>query len=229
MRYDIIFWDVDGTLLDFAYSEHYAITEVLRGIGVEPTEELTARYSVINDGWWKRLEKGEVTKEQLLKGRFLDLFAEYGIKCRDLEAFRLHFQTCLGSVFRYMDGTPEICEYLKGKVRQCVVTNGVTRTQRNKLELSGLAALMDDIFISEQIGVPKPDPVFFDRVFARLPQTDRERVLIVGDSLTSDMQGGLNAGIHTCWYNPDGKKNDGEIRTDYEIRDLREVARIAEV
>lgn len=226
MRYDVILWDVDNTLLDFSYSEHYAICEALRGIGVEPAEELTARYSVINDGWWKRLERGEVTREQLLIGRFRDLFAEYGIACPDIEAFRMHFQHCLGSVYRYMDGAMEVCENLRGKLRQCVVTNGVARTQRNKLLLSGIANVMDHIFISEELGASKPDQLFFERVLRQLPEVERSRVLIVGDSLSSDMLGGRNAGLATCWYNPKAAQKNMEVSTDYEIKELRQVLQI---
>lgn len=228
MRYDVILWDVDNTLLDFSYSEHFAISEALRGIGVEPVRELTDRYSVINDGWWKRLERGEVTKEQLLTGRFLQLFAETGIVCPDVEAFRLHFQHCLGSVYRYMDGAMEVCRALKGSILQCVVTNGVTWTQKNKLELSGIAELMDGIFISEELGATKPERAFFERVLERLPRVERSRVLIVGDSLTSDMQGGNNAGLATCWYNNRAEKRSTGIRIDHEIRKLREVLSIVQ-
>lgn len=228
MRYDVILWDVDGTLLDFDYSEHYSICKCLGEIGVTPTEEMTKRYAAINDSWWKRLEKGEVTKAQLLTGRFTDLFAEYHISCEDIEGFRLKYQESLGSVYRYIDDSLTICKKLKGKCRQYAVTNGVTKTQLSKLKLSGFYDVMDDIFISEQLGAPKPQRAFFDRVFETMPEVVKERVLIVGDSLSSDMRGGNNAGITTCWYNPKDVVNETEVETNFIIRNLKEILQIVE-
>lgn len=228
MRYDVILWDVDGTLLDFDYSQHYAICKCLEEIGVTPSNGITERYAAINDGWWKRLEKGEVTKKQLLTGRFTDLFAEYDIVCDDVEGFRQHYQEYLGSVYRYIDNSLEICKALTGKCLQCVVTNGVTATQLNKLKLSGFYNIMEHIFISEQIGAPKPQRTFFDRIFEMLPDAPKDRMLIVGDSLSSDMQGGNNAGIDTCWYNPKNEINRTEAETNYIIRNLKEVLQIVE-
>lgn len=228
MRYDVILWDVDGTLLDFDYSQHYAICKCLEEIGVTPSNGITERYAAINDGWWKRLEKGEVTKKQLLTGRFTDLFAEYDIVCDDVEGFRQHYQEYLGSVYRYVDNSPEICKALMGKCMQCVVTNGVTATQLNKLKLSGFYNIMEHIFISEQIGVPKPQRAFFDKIFEMLPDMPKDRMLIVGDSLSSDMRGGNNAGIDTCWYNPKNEINRTEVETKYIIRNLKEVLQIVE-
>jgi 2-haloacid dehalogenase len=227
-HFDVILWDVDGTLLDFLYSQKYAISKCLNEIGISPTEELVSRYSAINDGWWKRLEKGEVTKQELLTGRFLDLFAEYGIDCRDVETFRLHYQEYLGSVYRYIDNSLEVCKALKGKCRQFVVTNGVTKTQMAKLSAAGFCEIMEDVFISEQLGAPKPQKRFFDKVLERIPQVPQERILIVGDSLSSDIRGGNRAGIKTCWYNPENLQNETDAETDFIIRNLREVLLIVE-
>lgn len=228
MHYDVILWDVDGTLLDFDYSQKISISRCLEEIGVKPEEEMTKRYAEINDGWWKRLERGEVKKAELLIGRFLDLFEEYHISCPDVEEFRRHYQQYLGSVYRYIDNSIEICRMLQGKCRQFVVTNGVAATQLNKLKLSGFYDIMENLFISEQMGAPKPQRAFFDRVFESLPGVSRSRVLIVGDSLSSDMRGGNNAGIVTCWYNPGDEINTTEIETNFIIRNLKEVLQIVE-
>lgn len=228
MLYDVILWDVDGTLLDFDYSLDQALTKCLAEIGVDATDELKATYMKINDGWWKRLERGEVTKAQLLPGRFTDLFAVYDIDCPDLSLFLEHFQEYLGSCFSYIDNSLEIVKSLKGKCRQYVVTNGVASTQLSKLKLSGFFEVMDDIFISEQLGAPKPSKHFFDRVFESIPQTRKEKILIVGDSLTSDMRGGNNAGIDTCWYNPRNEFNETAVEVKYMIWDLKEVLLIVE-
>lgn len=228
MHYDVILWDVDGTLLDFAYSQYHSLYQCLEGIGVAPTEGMIARYSAINDDWWKRLERGEVSKKELLTGRFLDLFAEYHIVCEDVEAFRKQYEYNLGTIYQYRDASLEICKKLKGKCRQCVVTNGVSAVALSKLKLSGFFEVMDDIFISEQIGVPKPHKCFFDRVLETMPDVPLNRILIVGDSLTSDMRGGNNAGIVTCWYNPGDVINTTEVQTDFIIRNLKEIFGILE-
>lgn len=219
-RFTTILWDVDGTLLDFLYSQTYAITECFRALGKEITEEQIQRYSQINDEFWKRYERGEVTKEQLLSGRFLQLFQEYDIRDINLEVFQREYQEALGNVFSHKDDSLTICKSLHGHVRQYVVTNGVVSTQRSKLKLSGLMEVMDGVFISEEVGVPKPDKKFFDYCLERVEEKERSKILIVGDSLTSDIRGGAQAGIVTCWYRPDGEANTSPYIPDYEISDL---------
>lgn len=216
-------------MLDFLYSQRYAITKCFRTIGREITEEQIKRYSRINDDYWRRLELGEITKEQLLTGRFAALFEEYGIREVDLEAFTKEYQEALGSVFSFIDDSLTICKALQEKVRQYVVTNGVTSTQRNKLKLSGLAEAMDGLFISEQIGTPKPGREFFDYCLEHIPEKDKTKILIVGDSLSSDIKGGVLAGISTCWYRPEGTVNNTPYQPDYEISDLHMLYDILEV
>ena len=219
-QFTTILWDVDGTLLDFLYSQRYAITNCFQSIGREITEEQIQRYSKINDDYWKRLELGEVTKEQLFTGRFVALFQEYGIENIDVEAFAKEYQETLGSVFSYLDDSLNVCRALQDRVRQYAVTNGATATQRRKLELSGLAAVMNDLFISEEVGAPKPYRAFFDYVMTHIDEKDKSRILIVGDSISSDIKGGVQAGIATCWYRPEGTANESVYRPDFEISDL---------
>ena len=233
MKYKIVLWDVDNTLLDFPYSQEYALKKCLSEIGIEATDAMVERYSAINESWWKRLEKKEVTKQQLISGRFYDLFAEYEIRVEDMDLFCNHYQTYLGSIYRYIENAPEILKALKGHCKQYAVTNGVTWTQINKMKLSGLLDLLDGIFISEQLGAPKPQKEFFDAVFAGIEevakgQVKREEILIVGDSLSSDIKGGNNADIATCYYNPLGEKYETTLRIDYEIASLGEVLKIVE-
>lgn len=258
-KFTAILWDVDGTLLDFLYSQRVAITKCFRSVGREITEEQIARYSQINDAYWRRLELGEVTKEQLLTGRFTTLFDEYGIAYErsagvsggtgtnngsaentaenavagkiSVEAFVREYQEALGSVFSYLDDSLTVCRTLRerAKIKQYVVTNGVSRTQRNKLKLSGFDEIMEELFISEEIGVPKPQKLFFDYCLSHMEEKDRTKILLVGDSLTSDIKGGVQSGIATCWYRPEGKRNDTPYQADYEISDLHKLYDVLEV
>ncbi len=218
-----VFWDVDGTLLDFLYSQEYALRKCFRTIGREITEEMIARYSQINDSFWKRLELGEITKAQLLPGRFTAFFAEYGIEGVDVEAFRLEYQEALGSAYSYLDDSLNICRRLQDHVKQYVITNGVAATQEKKLQLSGLRAFMEDAFISENIGAPKPKTEFFEYCLTHTEEKDKRKILIVGDSLSSDIKGGILAGIPVCWYRPEGTENPTELVPDYEISDLHQI------
>ncbi len=223
-----ILWDVDGTLLDFHYSQRLALEACFKSYGLVMTEEILQRYSAINDSYWKRLELGEITKKELLPGRFITLFEEYGIEGIDVESFRALYQEELGNHYAYIDDALTICQSLKGKVKQYVITNGVTTTQRTKLKLSGLADCMEELFISEEIGAPKPGRAFFDAVLEKIPEKDKSRILVVGDSLSSDIKGGVLAGLKTCWYRPEGCINSTEYQPDYEISDLHQLAEILE-
>ena len=227
-KFTSIFWDVDNTLLDFPYSQRHALKTSLESFGYEMTEEMLERYSAINESFWKRLELGEITKKELLPGRFIQLFQEFHITGVEVEDFRAIYQRELGSVYCYKDDSLSVCQKLHTQVKQYIITNGVSATQRNKLKLSGLADLMDGIFISEEIGVPKPHREFFERCLEQVEEKDKSRILIVGDSLSSDIKGGVLAGLPTCWYRPEGTPNPTEYRPDYEISDLHEIFSILE-
>ncbi len=229
MKYNILLWDVDDTLLDFGYSERYAVRKCFELIGHEISDEWVERYSVINQTYWKRLEKGEVTKPQLLRGRFADLFKEMHIDIseNELAVFQADYQTALGEVYCYRDSSYELCKKLSLNCRQFLITNGVESSQRSKLKLSGLDAFMEDIFISEVIGHVKPKKEFFDICLSKIPDCDKEKIILIGDSLTSDIMGAINAGIASCWYNPD-KKVTSEIIPDYEINNLWDIINIIE-
>lgn len=224
-----ILWDVDDTLLDFGYSMRGALKQCCQAVGVKITEQMIDRYAQINEGWWKRLEQGEVTKAQLLNGRFADFFKEYGMEDLDVERFRKDYQHNLGNIYSYRDDSLTICKALQTKFKQYVVTNGVADTQRSKLGLSGFADVMVDMFISEEAGCNKPDKAFFEYCLAHVEEQDLERILIVGDSLTSDIKGGNSVGIRTCWYNPSQKPLQEGFSVDYEISDLHQIYEILEI
>ena len=221
MKFTAILWDNDNTLMDFEYSMHKALYASFEAFGLTITDAIIARYEEINNCYWKRLERGEVTKQELLDGRFRDLFRELEYKV-DVAAFRKRFQVELGSYYKYLDNSIEICKALYGKVKQYIVTNGVEETQIRKIKASGFYDLMEEVFISGVIGYEKPRKEFFDYCLDKIGE-DPERILIVGDSLTSDIAGGNQAGIQTCWYNPAGKKADEKYQIDYEIQNLQQI------
>ena len=156
-------------------------------------------------------------------GRFQEFFEKEKLDVSVAPAFNEAYQSALGDTIVYRDDSYQIIESLRGKVKQYVVSNGTIVAQEKKLRLSGLGALMDGVFLSEELGVEKPNKEFFDKVFAQIGYLDRETVLIVGDSLTSDIRGGNNAGIRTCWYNPGHAAPLEDVHIDYEITDLHEV------
>lgn len=222
-----ILWDVDGTLLDFAAAEKAAIRNLFEEYHLgECTDEMLLRYSRINKTYWEQLERGEITKAEVLVGRFQEFFEAEGIDSAIALEFNQKYQIFLGDTIVYRDNSFQIVKSLQGKVRQYVVSNGTVIAQTKKLNRSGLGALMDGVFLSEQIGVEKPNLEFFDKVFDIIGDIDRNQIMIVGDSLTSDICGGNRAGIITCWYNPEKAEKIENVHVDYEITNLREVYRI---
>ena len=225
-----LLWDVDGTLLDFHADERAAIRTVYAQFGLgECTDAMLARYSEINIGFWQRLERNELSREQILTGRFEQFFSEYGIDTRLVAAFNERYEATLGSTVVFFDDSLNIVKAFKGRVKQYVVSNGTVAVQNKKLERSGLGELMDGVFLSEELGAQTPDPVFFEKVFSGIHAEDPSTVMIIGDSLTSDIQGGMNAGIKTCWYNPGKKPVPADYRVDHSISDLHELIPVLEL
>ena len=232
-KYDTIFWDLDGTLLNFKMSERYALGVCLETHGVTMTEEMLSVYSAINEAYWERLERGEVEKKELLSGRFRDFFKWAGLERIDPEEMQKCYERELGTKTYYVDNSYEIVARLKEMgVKQHIVTNGILVTQQIKMRNSGFDKLIDKVFISDVIGYEKPRKEFFEAVFRELPALEKERALLIGDSLTSDMRGANNIGIDACLYNPRRKAFDagggkeGPLRIAYEIGNLREVFEI---
>ena len=220
-RFDILLWDVDGTLLDFIAAEKAAVQTLFREFGLgECTDEMVERYSRINKEYWERLERGELSKPEILVRRFADFFVSEGLDASKAPEFNEQYQVQLGDTVVFCDDSYELLSSLRGRVKQYAVSNGTVVAQTRKLRRSGFDRLLDGVFLSEELGYEKPATEFFDRVFAAIGEPDRERVLIVGDSLTSDITGGNRAGIRTCWYNPKGEPNLTAAHADYEIRDL---------
>lgn len=225
----VILWDIDGTLLDFLRAERIALKKCFLKFGMgECTDEMIARYSVINRRYWERLERGELSKNAVLEGRFQEFFDSEGLETGHVPAFNQEYQIRLGDTVFFQDNGDDLIRELRGKVKQYAVTNGTKTAQQKKLETSGLIDLFDGVFISDEIGAEKPNPAFFEYVWNKIDIDccDSKEILIVGDSLTSDILGGKRAGILCCWYNPGSLTNQTDIEPDYEIRNLWQVKEI---
>lgn len=225
MRYDIILFDADGTLMDFHRSEAEALREVMVAHGVDPTEENITLYSKKNRELWKMLELGKIEKDVLVYRRFELLLEATGVT-GDAKKMSADYIDALCNKGYLIDGAEKLCRELLGKVRMYIVTNGVEKTQRGRYAICGIDDCFGDIFISGAIGAEKPSPVFFEYVADHIEGFDKSRTLIVGDSLTSDMRGGINFGIDTCWYNPAGEECPPDMKLTYVVSTLDDVKKV---
>ncbi len=222
-----LLWDVDGTLLDFSKSEEYGIRKCFEIFGLgDCTDEMLLRYSKINRKYWEKLERNEITKQQVLTERFIEFFSSENIDFNDVKNFNDEYQVRLGDEYFFCDNGLETVTELKGKYKQYAVTNGTFVAQNRKLTQSGLIDLFDDVFISDVIGFEKPSIEFFNAVENKIGEFKKDEVMIIGDSLTSDIKGGNNAGILCCWYNPLSLENKDNLKIDYEIKNLNEILNI---
>ena len=220
--YRTIFLDLDDTLLDFGAAERVAIAKAFRDLGLEPTPALLKRYSELNQAQWEAFERGEITRDTVLVRRFELLFAELGLSIEPQHAEDV-YRGYLGVGHYFVEGAEELLSYLSPRYDLYLASNGVADTQYSRLESAGIGHYFKDIFISEVTGSHKPERAYFDYCFSRIPGFDPSKALIVGDSLTSDILGGCNAGIRTCWFNPGCKPLQGPVTPDHEIRALREL------
>ena len=217
-----VLFDLDDTLFDFHKAEKIALTKTLVHFGINPTEETLALYSTINAAHWKRLELGEISREEVKVGRYRELFKTIGVECDPVKA-TAYYESMLAIGHYFMPGAPELLEELYRKYRLYIVSNGTAKVQEGRIGSSGITKYMDGIFISQILGANKPDKQFFDICFAEIPDFLLSETVIIGDSLSSDIKGGINAGITTVWFNPKGIENDSDIKPDYTIKELSEV------
>ena len=214
--------DLDDTILDFHKAEHIALGKTFRGFGLAPTEEVMARYSLINKAHWERLERKELTREEVLVGRFAVLFSEYGIEVDPTLCART-YENNLSIGHYFLPGAYEAVEALSKKYKLYLASNGTAKVQAGRLESANISHFFQEIFISQEIGANKPDIAYFNGCFAKIPDFDVTKSMMVGDSLTSDILGGIQAGMKTCWVNPTGKIAPADIQPDYEIKSLSEL------
>ena len=213
-----IFLDLDDTILDFHRSEAVALRKTLQSLNVNPTDEVIARYSEINLAHWKALERRELTREQVLTGRFRQLFEELYMNVSPSVAQSLYEKNLSESHF-FIDGAPRLLMTLSQKYPLYIASNGTTLVQTSRIASSGIGRYFKAVFLSEQLGADKPQIEFFERATGQIEGYTPEESIILGDSITSDMQGGINVGMHTCWFNPHHRDNHG-ITPEFEITDL---------
>lgn len=205
MDYRTLLLDADGTLLDFPRDMEGAFASLYAAFFASQrpySPEYLRCYERCNDRWWKKLERGECTKPQLFVGRFVDFLAETGLTGVPERLTDEYFRR-LGQGGAVYPGALGLVEKLARKYELYIITNGNAATQKTRLENSGLLRFVKDYFVSEDAGAAKPDPRYFDYVFSRLPHVERRRALVIGDSLTSDIQGAVNAGLDSLYYHPD--------------------------
>ncbi len=217
-----IFFDLDNTILDFSEAERVALSRSLSERGVEPTDALLRRYRELNLYCWEKLENGEMERDTVLVRRFELLFEELGLSLDGAEA-NARYEGLLHHGHWFMPGAEELLRELAPRHHLYLASNGVESVQLSRIASAGIAPYFQDVFISERMGAVKPQKAYFDACFARIPGFDPARALIVGDSLTSDIRGGVNAGIKSCWYNPAHQPLRGDVRPDYEIAGLSEL------
>ena len=224
-KYEFLLFDADNTLLDFDENERVSLLDTFEHFGLPCTEEVLGLYHEINIMYWEMLSRKEIERDALLIKRFETLFERVGIKA-DPVATENHYRTNLGNGCQIMAGAMEVLKELRKDYKLYVITNGVAKTQHNRLEKSGLAELMEDIFISDEIGYNKPDREFFEYVESHIPCFEHEKALVIGDSLFSDIRGGVEFGLDTCYLNIYHKQNTSEIIPTYEIQDIVELPQL---
>ena len=224
--YEILLIDLDDTILDFGAAEAVAYAGALAAFGIPETPALLERYHAVNLSWWEKLERGETDRDTLLVARHRQLFAELGLAA-DPAAFEAEYRRRLGIGHWFLPGAEEALDYLRGRgYRLFLASNGVADTQYSRLASAGIGPCFEGLFISEELGANKPDAAFFARSFARIPGFAPEKTLMIGDSLTSDVLGGINAGVDTLWLNRHGRTAPPALRPTYEITDLSRIREI---
>jgi 2-haloacid dehalogenase len=222
IRYPWLLFDADDTLFDYGRAEAEAVRSAFEAQGVAFDDRWLAAYQRVNARAWLALEQGRVTPARLRVVRFEELFAELGLAL-DPVAFSAVYLGQLAMQAHLTDGALEVVESLRPDHRFAIITNGLADVQRPRIARSPLAGLVEHLVISEEVGAAKPDPAIFEVALARMGSPDGRDVLVIGDSLSSDIAGGSAAGLDTCWFNPWAKPRGDAPAPTYEIRHLKEL------
>lgn len=224
--FDTLLFDLDDTLLSFQQAEYYSFKKTCAECGIPWSDAFYKRYQVINEGYWRDLEKGLISRERLIVQRFEVFFAEYGI-LYDCKSFNDQYFGNLKYQHQPMEHCYELLEQVKEK-NIYIVTNGQAIVQNQRIADSHMMDYVKQVFISQEVGFSKPSIQYFEAIEKIIGPMNKEKTLIIGDSLTSDIQGGNNFGIKTCWFNPNHKKNHSSVHVDYEIEDLLQLLDIVQ-
>ena len=224
---EFLFLDLDDTILDFHKAERIAIAKTIQDFGVEPTEEVLNRYHVINKWHWEQLELGKLTRAEVLVNRFAALFSELGEEVDARKCAKV-YEKNLSIGHYFLPGAEEAVEALSKKYRLYLASNGTASVQKGRMTSANLYRFFEKVFVSQEIGHNKPSKAYFDGCFAQIPDFDPKKAMIVGDSLSSDIKGGINAGIATVWVNPNHLPANPDIPADYEIEALSQLEALLE-
>lgn len=224
---EFLFLDLDDTILDFHKAERIALSKTLASFGLDPTEAVLGRYHIINKEHWERLERKELTRDQVLEGRFRTLFAELG-RMVDAAAVTRAYEQNLSIGHYFLPGAQEAVQRLSQKYRLFLASNGTATVQHARLTSAGLYPYFEKVFVSQEVGHNKPSREYFDACFSQIPGFDAGKALMVGDSLTSDILGGSRAGMKTCWINPDHLPPRADIPADYQLERLAQLEALLE-
>ena len=221
---EFLFLDLDDTILDFHKAERIALSKTIREFGVEPTEEVLNRYHYINKWHWEQLEKGLMTRDEVLQKRFGALFQQLGVQADEAACAKI-YEKNLSIGHYFLPGAEEAVDSLSKKYRLFLASNGTASVQKGRMTSANLYRFFETVFVSQEIGHNKPSKAYFDACFASIEGFDPAKAMIVGDSLSSDIKGGINAGIKTVWVNPN-HLDCGDIRPDYEIEALHQLEKL---
>ena len=217
MTYKFILFDLDHTLLDFDTAEDVALTQLLKEEGVEDIQAYKDYYIPMNKALWKDLELNKIRKQELVNTRFSKLFSHFGIE-KDGVYLAERYQFYLAQQGQVFSGAMELLDSLIDRSYELyAATNGITAIQTGRMAQSGLAPYFNQVFISEQLQTQKPDALFYEKIGQQIAGFSKEKTLMIGDSLTADIQGGNNAGIDTIWYNPHHLENHTQAQPTYEV------------
>ena len=222
-KYYCILFDADNTLLNFDAAENKALAETLVNYGIEPDAETVQTYRTINEELWRQLEKGQIRREKLFGERFSRFLKAINAAGDGVEMNRCYLEQLSTHPDLMSAEVLDVLRELSEVATLAIVSNGAQKVQTRRLAESGVMNFMEDVFISEKMGCEKPNARIFDAALRALGVENREHVLMVGDSLPSDIQGGSNAGLDTCWYNPNHTENPGKVIPTYEIASLEEL------
>lgn len=221
-KYKTILFDIDDTLFDFDKDQKIAFKNAISIIGYNCTDKMYNGYNEINLKLWNLLNEGKIGLQELFIKRIVDFFNEYNIK-QEPEKFNKIYTQEFQKTGTPIEGVKDVLEKLKGNYELVIATNGPKEHQYQRIENAGFSKYFSKIFTSEEVGFNKPDKKFFDKIFKDIENKDKTKILMVGDSLSSDIRGGTNSGIDTCWYNSKNIKNELNIKPTFEVNKLEEI------